>query len=290
MSNRRKTNDIASMQFYKFDKWLLMEEGLKKLSPTAKMLYMIIKDREELSLKNANAFTDKDGYLFQYFDQQKASDLLGVSLTAIKKAFKDLVQYKLIESVRQGLGKPNRLYVLDYKVTQDTINKLSYENKKAPSTAIDEASNKHKSTDNSISQNEENYTENNKKNKESNTSKILDIINGSCVNIKKVDLGKCEEEFTDIDRLKIALEICERNNSNGIKALRLAYKNAYSSNNGNSSGKGAGHGVNDNFKKYAPDDLEKMLLESQKGKFEDIDHTIRGIDEVSRGVVPNFEI
>ena len=70
MSNRRKTNDIASMQFYKFDKWLLMEEGLKKLSPTAKMLYMIIKDREELSLKNAKAFTDKDGYLFQYFDQQ----------------------------------------------------------------------------------------------------------------------------------------------------------------------------------------------------------------------------
>ena len=88
MSNKRKTNDIASMQFYKFDKWLLMEEGLKKLSPTAKMLYMIIKDREELSLKNAKAFTDKDGYLFQYFDQQKASDLLGVSLTAIKKAFK----------------------------------------------------------------------------------------------------------------------------------------------------------------------------------------------------------
>ena len=89
MSNRRKTTDIASMQFYKFDKWLLTEKGLKKLSPTAKMLYVIIKDREELSLKNAKAFTDKDGYLFQYFDQQKASDLLGVSLTAIKKAFKE---------------------------------------------------------------------------------------------------------------------------------------------------------------------------------------------------------
>ena len=68
MSNRRKTTDIASMQFYKLDKWLLTEKSLKKLSPTAKMLYVIIKDREELSLKNAKAFTDKDGYLFQYFD------------------------------------------------------------------------------------------------------------------------------------------------------------------------------------------------------------------------------
>ena len=283
MSNRRKTNDIASMQFYKFDKWLLMEEGLKKLSPTAKMLYMIIKDREELSLKNALAFTDKDGYLFQYFDQQKASDLLGVSLTAIKKAFKDLVQYKLIESVRQGLGKPNRLYVLDYEVTQDTINKLSYEKKKATSTAIDEALNKQKSTDNSISQDKENYTENDKKNKESNASKILDMIDKSCISIKKVDLSKCEEEFTDIDRLKIALEICESNNSNGIKALRLAYKNAYSSNNGNSGGKGAGHGVNDNFKKYTPSDLEKMLQESQRGKFSDLDNTVKEF-------TPNFPV
>jgi hypothetical protein len=139
MSNRRKTTDIASMQFYKLDKWLLTEKSLKNLSPTAKMLYVIIKDREELSLKNAKAFTDKDGYLFQYFDQQKASDLLGVSLTAIKKAFKDLVEYKLIESVRQGLGKPNRLYVLDYEISEDTIKELSYTNKKASSTAIDEA-------------------------------------------------------------------------------------------------------------------------------------------------------
>ena len=153
------------------------------------------------------------------------------------------------------------------------------ENKKAPSAPTDEAlkSNNFQNdlSNNSIPQSKENYTENDKKNKESNTSEILDIINGSCVNIKKVDLGKCEEEFTDIDRLKIALEICERNNSNGIKALRLAYKNAYDSNNSNSCSKGAGHGVNDNFKKYTPDALEKMLQDSQKGKFTDIDNSIK---------------
>ena len=290
MSNRRKTNDIASMQFYKLDKWLLMEEGLKKLSPTAKMLYVIIKDREELSLKNAKAFTDKDGYLFQYFDQQKASDLLGVSLTAIKKAFKDLVEYKLIESVRQGLGKPNRLYVLDYEITQDTINKLSYESKKAPSAPTDETEKQNNSTDNSISQDKENYTENDKKNKESNPSKILDIIEKSCVAIKKVDLGKCEEEFTDIERLKVALDICEKNNSNGMKALRLAYKNAYDSNNGNSNGKGAGHGVNNTFKKHSPSELERLLQESQKDKFTDLDNTSKEINEGTRTFMPNFKI
>ena len=84
--SRRKTLDIASMQFYKFDKWLLAEESLKKLSPTAKLLYMVIKDREEISLKNADKFTDKEGYLFQYFDQVKAGELLGISKNAVIKA------------------------------------------------------------------------------------------------------------------------------------------------------------------------------------------------------------
>ena len=38
---------------------------------------------------------------------------------------------KLIESVRQGLGKPNRLYLLDVEVSNDTLNELAYKNKKA---------------------------------------------------------------------------------------------------------------------------------------------------------------
>ena len=129
-TKRRKVKDLASQQFYKFDKWILAESKLKKLSPTAKLLYMVLRDREELSLKNAKSFTDKEGCLFQYFDQVKASELIGVSLSAIKKAFKDLQEYKLIESVRQGLGKPNRLYILEYEVSEDTLEELSYESKK----------------------------------------------------------------------------------------------------------------------------------------------------------------
>ena len=99
--------------------------------------------------------------------------------------------------------------------------------------------------------------------------------------------------FTDIDRLKLALEICENNNNNGIKALKLAYKKAYAQNN-NSNGtftnnfaKDTSSGANNkqfkanyplnpkihqglptNFLKYTPEELEKLLQESQKGKFD----------------------
>ena len=209
MSNRRKTLELASQQFYKFEKWILAESKLKKLSPTAKLLYMVIRDREELSLKNAEYFTDKDGYLFQYFDQEKAGELLGLSKNAIVKAFKDLQEYKLIESVRQGQGKPNRLYVLDYEVSEDTLKELSYENKKASTAATVKATkqtnNKNIDT-NIIPQNNKKYSSKNKENKK-NTSK------------------------------------------------------------------GASANVNDNFKKYDADELEKMLEDSQKGKFDKYKNT-----------------
>ena len=167
MSNRRKTLELASQQFYKFEKWILAESKLKKLSPTAKLLYMVIRDREELSLKNAEHFTDKDGYLFQYFDQEKAGELLGLSKNAIVKAFKDLQEYKLIESVRQGQGKPNRLYVLDYEVSEDTLKELSYENKKASTGGTVKATNTNKNNNdtNSIPQNNKKYSYKNKENK-----------------------------------------------------------------------------------------------------------------------------
>ena len=219
--NRRKTLELASQQFYKFEKWILAESKLKKLSPSAKLLYMVIRDREELSLKNAKDFTDKEGYLFQYFDQVKAGELLGLSKNAIIKAFKDLQDYKLIEVVRQGQGKPNRLYVLDYEVSEDTLKELSYENKKASTVPPVKANKENIKSNNSIPQNDLKDTDKNEKNKE---SEIVEIINNSCVNIRKQDLKKCEEEFTDIDKLKEALGICEKNNSHGIKSLRMAYK------------------------------------------------------------------
>ena len=231
--NRRKTLELASQQFYKFEKWILAESKLKKLSPSAKLLYMVIRDREELSLKNAKDFTDKEGYLFQYFDQVKAGELLGLSKNAIIKAFKDLQDYKLIEVVRQGQGKPNRLYVLDYEVSEDTLKELSYENKKASTVPPVKAEDLENDFDNkSIPQNKKKDTDKNEKNKE---SEIIEAINNSCVNIRKQDLKKCEEEFTDIDKLKEALEVCEKNNSHGIKSLRMAYK--YGNVNSNNSNK-----------------------------------------------------
>ena len=197
MSGKRKTLELASQQFYKFEKWILAESKLKKLSPSAKLLYMVIRDREELSLKNAKDFTDKDGYLFQYFDQVKAGELLGLSKNAIIKAFKDLQDYKLIEVVRQGQGKPNRLYVLDYEVSEDTLKELSYENKKASTVPPVKANKENIKSKNSIPQNNKKYAskkEENKvlNNKHNNTVKNTFIEYGD--KELEIKLQKSQEE------------------------------------------------------------------------------------------------
>ena len=134
------------------------------------------------------------------------------------------------EGTKSYFAPTEKLYSLLPNITEDDED---MKNKKAstvpPVKADKEISN---FDNNSIPQNEEKNADKNEKNKE---SEIIEAINNSCVNIRKQDLKKCEEEFTDIDKLKEALEICEVNNSHGIKALRMAYK--YGNVNNNNSNK-----------------------------------------------------
>ena len=122
------------------------------------------------------------------------------------------------EGTKSYFAPTEKLYSLLPNITEDDED---MKNKKASTVPPVKADNRNNDFNNSIPQNEEKDTDKNEKNKE---SEIVEIINNSCVNIRKQDLKKCEEEFTDIDKLKKALGICEKNNSHGIKSLRMAYK------------------------------------------------------------------
>jgi hypothetical protein len=127
------------------------------------------------------------------------------------------------EGTRSYFAPTDILYSLLPSITEDDED---MKNKKASTVPPVKANKENIKSNNSIPQNDLKDTDKNEKNKE---SEIVEIINNSCVNIRKQDLKKCEEEFTDIDKLKEALEICEIDiangkKSHGIKALRLAYK------------------------------------------------------------------
>jgi hypothetical protein len=147
---------------------------------------------------------------------------------------------------------------------------VNYENKKAPTFAEVEATSENKNSidNNSISRNKKKYTKKDKLEKNSN-NEVVEVIEKSCVKIRKEDLKDCISEFTDINKLKEALAICEINNNHGIKSLRMAYKYGDIKNNsGSKKGtlKGASSGVNNTFKKYTEEELNEILKANEKRK------------------------
>ena len=94
--------------FYQFPQWLL-DEDYKDLSLRAKVMYMLIFDRRTLSIQNK--WHDKNGDVFVYFTNQQFMDLLNCNEKTVIKAKKELQDFCLIKEERQGVNKPNRLYI-----------------------------------------------------------------------------------------------------------------------------------------------------------------------------------
>lgn len=109
MAERYKLGDIDNERFYQVPKSLFINPRYKGMSNTSKMLYAILKDRMDLSRKNG--WSDENGDIFLLFDQQELADLLTTSRITINRNMKDLKDAGLLEPVRQGLGKPNKLYI-----------------------------------------------------------------------------------------------------------------------------------------------------------------------------------
>ena len=99
--------------FYRIPKALFTDERFKSISVESKILYGILLDRMALSQKNG--WLDDAGRVFIIFTVEEISDAFHC---ASQKAVKLLAELEnkvgLIERKRQGLGKPNLLYVRNF--------------------------------------------------------------------------------------------------------------------------------------------------------------------------------
>ena len=111
---RRDTEKLA---FFKLPKLLIESEDFDDLDLGAKVLYSVCLDRASLSIKNAEengSWTDEDGRIYIYYTiKDMQQDLRCAHQKAIKLK-KQLVDKGLLIQKKQGLNKPDRLYVLDY--------------------------------------------------------------------------------------------------------------------------------------------------------------------------------
>lgn len=99
------------------------------LSHAAVLLYMLLLDRFELSKKNN--WINKNGEIFQYFTREEAAKILKIAQPKTRRAFRELVENKLIFEKRQGQNKPNLIFIvkrdfllLNEQNVQSGVNKM----------------------------------------------------------------------------------------------------------------------------------------------------------------------
>lgn len=101
--------------FYRVPKLLMTQERFKGLSTDAKLLYGLMLDRMSLSAKNG--WLDEDERVYIYFPLEQVMETLGCKTEKAVKLMAELDTAKgigLIERVRQGQGKPTKIYVKNF--------------------------------------------------------------------------------------------------------------------------------------------------------------------------------
>lgn len=112
--------EAEQFSFYRIPKVLFTEEHFRSVSAEAKVLYGLLLDRMSLSCKNG--WLDKEGRVYIIFTIEEVMTALGCADQKAGKLLHELEsKCRLIERKRQGLGKPNLIYVKNF-VDKDVDN------------------------------------------------------------------------------------------------------------------------------------------------------------------------
>ena len=160
-----KKNEVTGfLAFFKFPKPFIYDDKYKNLSNNAKLMYMLLFGRLELSIKNG--WHDKEGNVFQYYTNEQLMVDLNSSEKTIIKFKKELKDVGLLEEVRQGNNLPNRIYIsaVDGAVnsTVSELENLQYGTGKITVSELEKL--------------QTNKTENNKTDKSNNIDIVSEVI------------------------------------------------------------------------------------------------------------------
>lgn len=105
-----KDNEYLENSYYKIPQELFVSSLYKdKLNSDSKILYAFLLDR--LSLSQKNHWIDEERNIYLIFTREEVQGKLNLSDKTATKAFKQLNEVGLVQEKRQGLGKPNLIYV-----------------------------------------------------------------------------------------------------------------------------------------------------------------------------------
>ncbi len=107
--------EAEQYSYYRIPKLLMTDERFQDLSVESKLLYGMMLDRMSLSVKNE--WMDDDGKVYIYFPVEEVMEKLHCRTEKATHLFAELDGKKgigLIDRIRQGQGKPSRIYVKNF--------------------------------------------------------------------------------------------------------------------------------------------------------------------------------
>lgn len=125
-TKRISLNEVQNDNFKKLYDFLFTDKFIH-MSNDAKILYSLMRDRVSLSVKNVEKgekyWVDEKGDIFIHATTKDIQKLLNCSDKTATKAKKELIKFGLIEDVRRGYNKPNKIYVLnvDYLESVESV-------------------------------------------------------------------------------------------------------------------------------------------------------------------------
>ena len=107
--------EAEQFSFYRVPRLLIKDARFKELSSDAKLLYGLMLDRLALSIKNG--WLDEENRVYIHYTLDNIMEDLGCAREKCAKVVAELDSRKgigLIEKKRQGLGKPDIIYVKNF--------------------------------------------------------------------------------------------------------------------------------------------------------------------------------
>lgn len=120
------SRNSEQFSFYRIPKALFTDATFCGLSTDAKLLYGLMLDRMELSRKSG--WVDELDHVYIYYTYAAIQKHLGCSHNKPTKLLRELEAQGLIRRIRQGLGKPDRIYVMNFLEERGHAHKKGMQN------------------------------------------------------------------------------------------------------------------------------------------------------------------
>ncbi|MCL2362511.1 MAG: replication initiator protein A [Defluviitaleaceae bacterium] len=109
---------IVTSTFLQMPRFLYTGEFAgNRITNNARNLYTLLLDRHKISIKNG--WHDESGEVYIYFKREEMEQQLGISERTVSKVMQELKNLLLVEEKKQGLNKPNKIYLLSPVIGDD---------------------------------------------------------------------------------------------------------------------------------------------------------------------------